>query len=123
MSALDGIWEMVRAEFDGDEAPELVVIQTEVELRDGTYFVRFAGRVADRGSFELGETAGTKTILLRGVEGPNAGRTIPCIYQRVGERLRVCYGLDGVAPVEFATASGQQRYLATYRLKPPAQHV
>lgn len=123
MSALDGIWEMVRAEFDGETAPDDVVGATTVELAAGRYAVRFGNAIADEGTFELIETDAVRTLVLRGTQGPNAGRTIPGIYQRVGDRLRVCYGFGGAAPTAFSTAAGQQRYLATYRLKSPAQPV
>ena len=92
MSSIDGIWELIRAELDGEQAPEMITTKTELALADGTYEVRFAGEVADRGEFAVGTTEDVKTIVLRGIEGPNAGRTIPCIYQLVGERLRVSLG-------------------------------
>ena len=114
---IDGIWELVRAELDGEQAPELVTTKTVLTLANGAYEVRFAGEIADRGTFEAGTTPDDKTILLRGTEGQNAGRTILGIYQLVGERLRVCYGLSGVAPAAFTTATGTERYLATYRRK------
>ena len=57
------------------------------------------------------------TFILLGAKGPNAGRTIPCIYQLAGNRLRVCYGLDGTTPTAFATTAGSPHYLATYRRK------
>lgn len=117
-SPVDGVWQMVRAELSGDPAPDLVVRQTVVELDEGTYTVRFAGQAVDRGHFELGAVAGARTMLLRGTAGPNAGRTIPCLYQCQGDRLRVCYGMDGIAPNEFATAADDARYLATYRRAP-----
>ena len=106
---------MVRAEFDGEVAPELVTQNTRLELEEGTYVIRFDGQISDQGGYELGEANGFGTILIRGIEGSNAGRTIPCIYQHVGDRLRVCYGLGGDVPTEFKTAAGQNRYLATYR--------
>lgn len=115
---LEGTWEMIRAEMAGEEAPELVVQKTQVELLAGNYIVRFAGEVSDRGSYELGGTMEGHTLTLRGEHGPNAGRTIPCLYQIAGDRLRICYGLDCVTPTDFATATGDQRYLATYRRKP-----
>jgi uncharacterized protein (TIGR03067 family) len=86
-------------------------------LEGGTYVVRFDGQISDRGRYQLGEASEYGTILIRGLEGPNAGRTIPCIYQHVGDRLRVCYGLGGEVPTGFKTAVGQNRYLATYRRK------
>jgi uncharacterized protein (TIGR03067 family) len=108
---------MVRAEMNGESAPELIAQRTQLELIGDRYFVRFDGQITDRGTFELSANIEAKTLVLRGKTGPNAGRTIPCIYQLVGDRLRICYGLDGLAPTEFATAEKQPRYLATYRRK------
>jgi uncharacterized protein (TIGR03067 family) len=112
---LEGNWELVRAELDGEAAPELLTMKTVLQLGGDTYIVRFDGKISDRGKYELGGTKEVRTIIIHGVKGPNAGRTIPCIYQHVGDRLRVCYGLGGVTPTEFKTAAGEKRYLATYR--------
>ncbi len=108
---------MVRAEHHGESAPDLVAQRTEVQLGEGRYVVRFDGQPIDSGLIEHGTSKEIKTITLRGHSGPNTGRTIPCIYQLVGDRLRICYGLDGDLPTEFSAATGQQRYLATYRRK------
>lgn len=110
-----GVWQMIRAELSGESAPELVTAKTTIELCDGQYLVRYAGQVVDRGTFELGAAIECPTFVLHGKEGPNAGRSIPCLYQLRGDRLRVCYGLDGTAPDGFATVGGDQRYLAVYR--------
>jgi uncharacterized protein (TIGR03067 family) len=115
---LQGTWQMIRAELAGGQAPELVVQRTVVTLASGQYEVRFGGQLVDRGTYEAAETATFRTLVLRGAAGNNAGRTIPCIYQLAGDRLRVCYGLDGTTPNDFTTAPGQQRYLATYRRTP-----
>ncbi|MEO5960045.1 MAG: TIGR03067 domain-containing protein [Opitutaceae bacterium] len=117
-SPLEGRWQMLRAELAGDEAPALLSSGTVLELGPGIYTVRFGGEISDRGTYELGGTLEARTMILKGESGTNAGRTIPCIYQLVGDGLRVCYGLDSVAPTDFATAPGQQRYLATYRRQP-----
>lgn len=106
---------MVRAEFASEAAPDLVVSKTMLEFSGDKYAVRFDGRVVDEGSFVMSENGGHLVLTLTGVAGTNAGRTIPAIYQQTGERLRICYGFDGVAPTQFATAVGSQRYLATYR--------
>lgn len=113
-SPLEGIWVMVRAELDGEAAPELVVQNTTLEVSAGEYRVRFRGEVMDQGTIESSE-AETKSLLLRGAVGTNSGRVIPCLYQLNGRRLRICYGLDGAPPSEFRTAAGAARYLATYR--------
>ncbi len=114
---IDGIWLMVRAELDGEVAPDLVVAKSQIEFAAGRYEVRFAGEAADRGTFALGATGEHGTIALQVLDGPNRGRAIPCIFQRRGDRLRVCYGLDGVSPEDFSTGQGRQRYLVTYRLQ------
>jgi uncharacterized protein (TIGR03067 family) len=115
---LHGIWELIRAESEGEPATDLLALRVELHLDADTYRVHFAGELADRGTYVCSPAAPHATLTLTGTQGPNADRTIPCIYQLAGDRLRVCYGLDGVAPTEFATASGQQRYLAVYRRKP-----
>jgi len=108
---------MVRAEFAGEDAPDMLALRVELELTADTYAVRFAGQVADRGNYAL---ATANALTLTGTDGPNRGRTIPCIFQLVGNRLRICYGLDGAAPAAFATVSGTPHYLATYRRKSAA---
>ncbi len=111
---LEGRWQMIRANLAGEPAPELVVTRTELILAAGAYEVRFAGQVMDQGTFEAAESAGRKTMVLRGMAGTNAGRTIPCIYQLKGDRLRVCYGVDGALPESFNAMSPLGRYVATY---------
>ncbi len=108
---------MVRAELDGEVAPDLVVAKSEIEFSAGRYEARFGNETGDRGTFAVGTTTARGTIELQVLEGPNRGRAIPCIYQRRGDRLRVCFGLDGVVPVDFSTGPGRQRYLVTYRLQ------
>lgn len=106
---------MVRAEFAGEAAPELVVKKSSLEFSGDNYAVWFDGQVMDQGRFALGERDGHLALTLTGITGTNAGRTIPAIYQQTGERLRICFGFDGVAPTQFATGVGSQLYLATYR--------
>ncbi|HTO04892.1 MAG TPA: TIGR03067 domain-containing protein [Opitutus sp.] len=117
--SLEGTWQMVRAEHAGAEAPQLVAQRTLLEFTRETYLVRFDGDIIDQGRVEVIRSNLLKTVLLFGTSGPNRGRTLNCIYQQVGDRLRICYGLDGVQPSEFSTKSGQNRYLAIYRRKTP----
>ena len=75
------------------------------------------GELADQGTYSRMPSDTHAALIFVGAKGPNAGRTIPCIYQLVGDRLRVCYGLDGTTPSTFATTAGSAHYLATYRRK------
>lgn len=112
-SEITGRWQMIRAELDGESAPEMVTSRMILELGAGSYAVVYAGEISDAGSWENGTNAGILTLV--GQRGPNAGRRIPCIYQLAGDRLRVCYGLDGKEPASFSTTGQTQRYTATYR--------
>lgn len=104
---------MIRAEQGGESSPELVALGVELEIAGHTYIVRFGGEVADRGTFTLD---GDGKLTLIGIEGPNSGRAIPCIYQRAGDRLRVRYGYSGTSPDSFVSNRHIPDYVATYRM-------
>ena len=114
---LHGIWEMVRAESGGQPSTDLLALRVELRLSATTYLVHFAGELADQGTYCRATSDSHAALILHGDKGTNAGRTIPCIYQLVGDRLRICYGLDGTTPTAFATTGSSTHYLATYRRK------
>ena len=111
MHSLDGIWQPLYAEYDGEEAPKMMLEKMELELTGGEYAVRFGGVTADQGTY----TINPEGLTLRGVTGPNAGRTIPCLFKFAGGALSICYGLSGARPKKFVTAAGQQLYLVNYQ--------
>lgn len=112
---VEGRWQLIRGEHAGQTMPDMVAEKTVLELLHGTYAVKFGGEAVDTGSYELGGAMGGSTVLLRGTTGPNAGRTIPCIYQVQGDRLRMCYGFDGLAPTDYTSNTSNKRYVGTYR--------
>ena len=114
---IEGHWQIVSAELAGEKMPDLVAHKIEVELASGKYTVRFGGEIADHGNYALGAHPTAKAITLTGIKGTNAGRTIPAIYQFVGEELHICYGLDGSAPGAFATQPGTAHFFAIYQRK------
>lgn len=107
---------MLRAEFAGSPAPDVVIEKTTLHFTGERYSIWFDGVESDAGSYTVapGETA-TRTLTLRADIGANAGRVVPCIFQLVGDRLRICFGIDGRLPTHFTTSVEQPRYLATYR--------
>ena len=115
--ALHGTWQMIRADLGGEPGHPLLVEHTVVEITATHYVVRYDREVADRGHLSIVVGDPHHRLILRGIEGPNAGRTIPAIFQRVGDLLRICYGLDGAEPAAFTSPPGSQLYLVTYRLK------
>ena len=111
---LEGIWQPLYAEMDGEEAPKMMLDRMEIELVGGEYAVRFGGVTADQGTYVI---ENDRHLTLAGMIGPNAGRTIPCLFKFSGGALSICYGLSGVRPDKFSTAQDQQRYLANYQRK------
>ena len=94
MNSLEGTWLPLSAELDGEAAPAEVLEQTVFTLASGQYSVRFGGQVSDRGTYEIDEAG----LTLSGMDGPNAGKILPCLYQLKGNRLRICFGLGGKRP-------------------------
>ncbi|MBS0631770.1 MAG: TIGR03067 domain-containing protein [Verrucomicrobia bacterium] len=109
---LTGHWLMIRAENNGEDSSDLAPLKVVLRLEGGSYHVSFGGDLADRGGVAHPAPG---ALHLTGTEGPNTGRTIPCIFQLMGDRLRICYGLDGTAPEKFTAPAGSGRYLVTYR--------
>jgi uncharacterized protein (TIGR03067 family) len=114
---IEGTWLPSKAELAGDVAPDMALAKICLVIHAGTYAVHFGHEVSDSGSYTLGALAEIQTIVLTSFSGPNAGRTIPSIYQLVGDRLRICYGLDGTTPTEFAAPAGSPHYLVSYKRK------
>ena len=49
--SLEGLWQPVYAEMDGEEAPKMLLDKMEIELTGGEYAVRFGGVTADQGTY------------------------------------------------------------------------
>jgi uncharacterized protein (TIGR03067 family) len=112
--SLEGRWQPVYAESDGEEAPKMMLDKMEIEFTNGEYAVRFGGVTADQGTYVID---GDGQLTLAGMVGPNAGKSIPSIYRFAGGALSICYGLGGVRPKKFTTQGGTQLYLANYHRK------
>jgi uncharacterized protein (TIGR03067 family) len=110
---LEGLWQPLYAELGGEEAPKMVLDKMEIELAAGKYTVRFGGVTSDHGTFAVEEGG----LTLTGIAGPNAGRTIPCIYKFIGETLSICYGLGGTRPTKHHTGKNPELYLVNYTRK------
>ena len=110
--SLSGTWLPVRAELDGELAPELALTRMELLLdASAGYAIRFGGETHDSGTFVSSET----TLTFTATAGHHPGRIVPALYQLAGNRLRICFGLAGILPDAFTTAANSGRYLVTYR--------
>jgi uncharacterized protein (TIGR03067 family) len=115
--ALQGDWVPARAELSGKPMSDDVLKTISLKLIKNNYEVLVAGS-PDNGTWSIDPDAKPKAMTVKGVKGPNAGKTFPAIYELDGETLRICYDLSGKArPKEFKTAEGTKLYLVTYKRK------
>lgn len=83
-------------------------------LTDDTYEV-MVGPTADRGTYTIDSASVPAAMTITGVDGPNAGKTIPAIFEIDGDTLTVCYNLVGAArPGAFESPAGSMLFLVRY---------
>jgi uncharacterized protein (TIGR03067 family) len=115
---LDGTWQPTQAELGGQSMPSALLASITLTLRGGSYevvVVTAKGRSPDKGTVVYDETTKPKGMTITGVEGPNAGKTFPAIYELEGDTLRICYDLSGAGrPDEFKSPPRTKLYLVTY---------
>ncbi len=116
---LNGTWLPATAELGGKPFPEEFRKITRLMI-DGERYTVTVGDQIDRGTVKLDSSAKPKALDITGTEGPNKGKTIPAIYERDGDTLRVCYDLSGQSrPKEFKTTEGSLLFLVTYQREKP----
>jgi uncharacterized protein (TIGR03067 family) len=116
---MDGTWLVVKGELGGTALPEEVTKTFTLTLAGGKYAVKVGGQ-DDKGTCTIDPTKKPKELDIKGEEGPNKGKTIPCIYDLDGDTLKVCYDLSGKKrPTEFKTEKDTLLYLAVYKRQKP----
>jgi uncharacterized protein (TIGR03067 family) len=111
---IDGVWLPASAELAGKKLPDEVLKTIKLEVKEGKFTVT-AGEAVDRGAVKLNREAKPKEIDITGTEGPSKDKTILAIYERDGDKLRICYDLSGKArPTEATTKEGTKLFLVTY---------
>src|SRR6185312_3893179 len=115
--AIQGDWRPVKAELGGQPMAEEVLKTISLNIGDGTYLVH-VGNSPDKGTVAVDASTTPKSMTITGTEGPNKGKTFPCIYELKGDTLRICYDLSGAKrPSEFKTMAGTRLYLVDYKRK------
>jgi uncharacterized protein (TIGR03067 family) len=120
LKAMAGTWRPTKAELAGQPMPAPILKSITLKIDGPNYEVVVVtpnGPSPDKGTLALEPTATPKGMTITGVSGPNAGKTIPAIYEFIGAHLRICYDLSGGGrPPEFKTAAGTKFYLVEYEL-------
>jgi len=117
-SSIDGAWVASSAELGGKKLPKTAAEKITLTLKKGTYEV--LAESADRGTVTYDDSAKPKEMDIKGVEGPNKGKTFLAIYELSGDELKICYDLSGESrPSEFKTLPKTKLFLVTYERKKP----
>jgi uncharacterized protein (TIGR03067 family) len=112
---IEAAWIPVVAELGGKPLPEEYLKDTKLVLTDGRYTY-----MNDQGTYKLIPAEKLKAMDITGAEGPNQGKTLLAIYELTGDTLRICYDLEGkTRPSEFATKTGTQQLLVSYKRAKP----
>jgi uncharacterized protein (TIGR03067 family) len=112
---LQGTWKPVEIELGGVKLPEAAFAAWSLELGKGTYSLKGA-ESPDSGTVKVDASKNPATMDVTGTDGPNKGKTFPCIYELKGDTLRICYDLSLKSrPKEFKTEKGTKLYLVTYK--------
>ena len=86
-------------------------------IADGKYVVTVQGK-DDAGTLTLDAAKTPKTMVIKGVDGPNKDRTIPAIYELKGDTLKICYAMKGTNhPDKFESTKENGFFLAVYQRK------
>lgn len=116
LKALAGKWEVTDAEIDGKKVTETFK-NLELALENGNYTVKVGGQ-EDKGTITVDAAKKPKAMDVNGTEGPNRGKTYPCVYELKDDTLTVCYGLDfKTRPTELKTAEKSNTMLIVYKRK------
>jgi len=119
LKLLTGTWKPAKAEIGGTAIPQPILDTITLKLDGIRYEVLVMtqkGPSPDRGTIGIDPSATPKGMTVTGIEGPNAGKTFPAIYEISGDTLRICYDLSGQKrPPEFATKPGTALYFVTYQ--------
>ena len=120
LQKFQGTWIVESQELDGKPA------KTE-EIKARTFFcgadvflIRKGSELLQLGVQKVDPTKSPKTINATISKGLYQGETMLGIYELDGDRLKVCFDIEGQnRPREFKTSAKEGRFLAVYKRVPP----
>jgi uncharacterized protein (TIGR03067 family) len=114
--ALQGLWQAVELEFNGQKAPAEAVKAFQVQIK-GDQLVFNPATDNRKHTFVIDPAAKPRAMDLTPADGPAKGRKMPyAIYKLDGDKLTICLdkeGTTGKRPAEFKAAAGDGFALIT----------
>jgi len=113
---LQGAWVPIAATVAGQDLKVGELRVKYLVLDAGGYsIIDRSNHVVDSGEYLVDAAASPQTMDIVGRDGPNAGRTMLAIYELEGDRLTLCYDLDGTArPIDMQPQDDQLLLSITY---------
>ena len=112
---IQGKWSISSAELAGDPLPAELFKKMTLILEKDKYTLKSASP-DDIGTTSIDDSKQPRQLDIKGIEGPNKGKTMLAIYELEGDTLKVCYDLEGKSrPMEFKTEKGSKQFLAVYK--------
>ncbi len=112
LAKLQGEWELVYAEVDGQALPDEGFRGERTILQGERLTVVKGGEVLVRATMTFDPTTNPPTFVQTIAEGPHKGKKFHGIYELTGDRLRSC-GVPGdqERPREFVTRNGEKLFV------------
>lgn len=110
-----GTWQLTKGVIAGNSMPEEAVKKLKLELSDGKYKL-LGAESPDEGTWKLYLDKKPYGMDIKGTDGPNKGKTMLCIFELDGDKLKVCYDLAGKKrPEKFESKPKTLHFLAEYK--------
>jgi uncharacterized protein (TIGR03067 family) len=105
--ALEGSWDIVAVEFDGQKVPDAAVKDNPVRLvfKGNKYTEKKGGEAFEDGTYQIDPSKKPATLDFTILSGPDKGKTQLAIIELKGDTCKVCLARAGEKerPTAFAT--------------------
>ena len=112
---LIGAWQLQKGTVAGFDLPEPAAKALSLELTNGKYLLKGA-KAPDEGTWKIDVAKKPYAMDIKGENGPNKGKTMLCIFELDGDKLKVCYDMAGKKrPAKFESTKENKLFLADYK--------
>ena len=116
MKLMEGEWQMVSGEREGNMFPDEVVKSAKRVTKEGETTTEINGMVVLKAKFKVDASKKPKNIDYEITDGPNKGKSMIGIYELKGDDFKACMVMsDQKRPTDFATKEGDGRTLTVWK--------
>jgi len=119
LAKLEGTWALVAMEVDGKPVPPERLTSASLVIRGNKYGLTSGNKLAEV-EIALDASKTPHAIDMRFLDGPNKDRVGRGIYQRDGDKLKICRSLDpqDERPKDFKTEGQVNYFVMTWQKQP-----